>query len=159
MKIFISHQKADSEIAKAVEARLRLKHRIDSYVDIIDTRLTRSGESLGEYLRTEMGNCTQLIAVVSTSTKLSWWVPWEIGIATEKDFPLATYLGDNTPPPEYLQKWPCLRTLGDVDHYAVASTAADNSFRVRKSTLTEDSARRVSTNDFFRTLRASLGQP
>jgi hypothetical protein len=159
MKIFISHQKADSEVAKAVEARLRINHRIDSYVDVIDTNLARSGESLGEYLRREMGNCTQLIAVVSGNTKNSWRVPWEIGIATEKDFPLATFFGDNTPPPEYLQKWPYLRSLSDVDQYAKASTAADDSFRVRKSTLTEDSARRVSTGDFFRTLRASLGQP
>jgi len=159
MKIFISHQKADSEVAKAVEARLRINHRIDSYVDVIDTNLARSGESLGDYSRREMGNCTQLIAVVSGNTKNSWWVPWEIGIATEKDFPLATFLGDNTPPPEYLQKWPYLRSLSDVDQYAKASTAADNTFRVRKSTLTEESARRESTSDFFRTLRASLGQP
>ena len=158
MKVFISHKKEDSDIAKAVEARLRVNHGIDSYVDVIDAKLARSGESLGEYLRTEMGNCTQLIAVVSASTKLSWWVPWEIGIATEKDFPLATFLGDGTTPPEYLQKWPYLRTLGDVDHYAVASTDADRTFRVRKYTITEDSARRVSTNDFFRSLRASLGQ-
>jgi hypothetical protein len=158
MKVFISHQKADSEIAGAVAARLHQTHQIDCYVDIIDSNLLKSGESLGEYLRREMGKCTQLIAVVSTNTRLSSWVPWEIGIATEKDFPLATYFGDNTPPPEFLQKWPYLRSLSDVDQYAKASKSADSTFRLRKSTLTEDSARRASTTDFFRTLRAGLGQ-
>jgi hypothetical protein len=88
VKVFVSHQKADSEIALAVAARLRVHHQIDSYLDVIDTNLALSGESLGEYLRAEMGKCTQLIAVVSASTKISWWVPWEIGIATEKNFPL-----------------------------------------------------------------------
>jgi hypothetical protein len=158
MKVFVSHQKGDSEIASAVAARLRLSHQIDCYIDIIDTNLLKSGESLGEYLRSEMGKCTQLIAVVSENTKVSWWVPWEIGIATEKEFPLATYLGANTSTPEYLQKWPYLRSLSDVDQYARASKAADSNFRLRKSTLTEDSARRASTTDFFRTLRAGLGQ-
>jgi hypothetical protein len=159
MKVFISHQKADSDIAGAVAARLQVPHQIDSYIDLIDVNLAKSGESLGDYLRSEMGRCTQLIAIVSGNTKLSWWVPWEIGIATEKDFPLATYLGDNTATPEYLQKWPYLRSIADVDQYARASKSAEATFKSKRSILTEDRARRTATSDFFRTLRASLGQP
>lgn len=158
MKIFISHQKADSESAEAIATRLRVSHQIDSYIDTVDQNLLKSGEALGEYLRREMGRCTQLIAVVSVNTKGSQWVPWEIGIATEKDFPLATFFGDNSSPPEFLQKWPYMRSLRDVDQYASASKAADRNFTVKKSILTEDSARRASTAEFFRTLRASLGQ-
>lgn len=156
MKIFISHQKADAETATAVAARLRIAHQIECYVDVIDQNLLQSGESLGEYLRGEMGKCTQLIAVVSANTKLSQWVPWEIGIATEKNFPLATYFDDSTPPPQFLKKWPYLKTLQDVDKYAKASKAAESA--LRKSVLKEDSARRISTGEFFRSLRAALGQ-
>jgi hypothetical protein len=157
MKVFVSHQQADSKTAGLVAARLQ-QNQIDYYIDIVDRNLAKSGELLGDYLRNEMGRCTQLIAIVSENTKLSAWVPWEIGIATEKNFPLATYLGDNTPAPEFLRKWPYLRSLGDVDQYVKASKAADNTFRSKRTILAEDSARRDSTSEFFRSLRASLGQ-
>jgi hypothetical protein len=157
MKVFVSHQRADSAIATMVVAKLH-QNQIDYYVDIVDSTLTKSGEQLGDYLRSEMGKCTQLIAVVSHNTKLSSWVPWEIGVATEKDFPLATYLEDNTPSPEFLRKWPYLRSPGDVDFYVQASKTADGTFRSRKMLSDEKSARRTATNEFFGIMRASLGQ-
>lgn len=107
-----------------------------------------------------MGKCTQLMAVVSTNTKGSWWVPWEIGMATEKDYPIATYAGDSTVLPQYLKKWPYLTTLGDLDKYAAASKAADSAFRHRKTYtyITESEARRAGTREFYRSLRAALRQ-
>jgi hypothetical protein len=156
MKVFISHQKADSATASAIARRLQTTHQIECYVDVIDPVLARSGESLGDYLRSEMGKCTQLIAVVSASTKSSQWVPWEIGMATEKQFPLATYLGDGTPTLEFLAKWPYLRSMSDVDEYANASRSAQTV--LRKSVLTQDAAQRSATGEFFRTLRAALRQ-
>lgn len=158
MKVFISHQKADSEYAAAIAYRLRYQHEMDSYLDLIDPSVRQPGEDLGNHLRREMTKCTQLLAVVSSNTKTSWWVPWEIGIATEKDYPLATYSGDGTAVPEYLQKWPYLRSLSDIDKYAAASKAAERVFTTKRTYLAEDSARRASTSDFFRTLRADLGQ-
>ena len=157
MKVFISHQQKDSEYATAIAFRLRSAHSIDSYLDVIDPKLTQAGEDLGDHLRHEMAQCTQLLAVVSIKTKESWWVPWEIGIATEKDYPLATYCGDGTMVPEYLKKWPYLRTPSDVDEYARASKLAAQHFS-RKSYLGEDSARHSSSAEFYRTLRAALRQ-
>jgi len=159
MKIFISHQQADQVLASTIARRLATTHQIDTYLDVIDAQLAKAGEHIGDYLRREMGKCTQLIAVVSTNTKYSSWVPWEIGIATEKDFPLATYVGDQTTPPEFLQKWPVLKSVEDVDKYAVASNASTRASKSERGLLTEDSAsRRSSTQEFFRTLRASLRQ-
>jgi hypothetical protein len=158
MKVFISHQQKDSEYATTIAYRLRSAHSIDSYLDVIDQNLTQAGEDLGDHLRREMAKCTQLLAVVSIKTKESWWVPWEIGVATEKDYPLATYSGDGTMVPEYLQKWPYLRTLNDVDEYAKASKVAAAHFTSRKSYLGEDSARHSSSAEFYRTLRAALRQ-
>ncbi|NKJ71811.1 TIR domain-containing protein [Rhizobium leguminosarum bv. viciae] len=109
IKVFISHQQYDSGLAAILASRLRQAHGIDCYLDVIDQD-TRKGEDLADHLRAEIGKCTQLLAVVSEKTKTSSWVPWEIGVATEKNFPLATYTGDNALPPEFLRKWPYLRT-------------------------------------------------
>lgn len=158
MKIFISHQKADTELAASISYRLRTIHQIDSYLDVIDPVAQQAGDELGEHIRAELGRCTQLLAVVSLSTKASWWVPWEIGIATEKDQPIATYAGEATPLPEYLKKWPYLRSQKDLDEYATVSKSAASTYRVRKSYLTEEVARRGSTVEFYKALRARLGQ-
>ena len=105
-----------------------------------------------------MGVCTQLLAVVSENTKSSWWVPWEIGIATEKDFPIATFAGDNTMLPEYLRKWPYLKTQNDLDIYARISKSAQQQYIQEKSHSFDSAARHSSTQSFYRNIRASLGQ-
>jgi hypothetical protein len=158
MKVFISHQRADSLLAGNVAQRLKTYHQIDSYLDLIDPEASKTGDKLGEHLREQLGLCTQLLAVVSQNTKTSWWVPWEIGISTEKDQPIATYAGDNTTLPEYLRKWPYLRTHAELDEYARVSKAAEQTFTREKSFKVEARARQSSTQQFYRELRARLGQ-
>ncbi|SDA39673.1 toll/interleukin-1 receptor domain-containing protein [Sinorhizobium sp. NFACC03] len=155
-KVFISHQHADSSLAKQIADRLRSYHSIDSYLDVIDPNLTR-GEDLARHIQQEMGKCNQLLAVISEKTRESWWVPWEIGVATEKDFPLATYAGGSTMPPEFLRKWPYLRSEYDLDLYARASKAAETSYNYKRGFGHQD-ARPSSTREFYDTLRKSLGQ-
>lgn len=158
MKIFLSHQKADSELTGRIAARLRIVHGLDCYLDLIDPHVGPV-ERLADHIRTEMGRCTQLLAVISPSTANSQWVPWEIGMATEKDFPLATFSGGNALPPEFLRKWPYLRTEGDLDKYAAATKSARQTFtRKRSSGINESASVHDSTREFYRTLRASLGQ-
>lgn len=157
-RIFISHQKADSLLAGKIADRLTASHRLDYYLDIIDPDAGKAGDLLGEYIRDQLGKCTQLMAVVSASTKESWWVPWEIGIATEKDQPIATFAGDKTVLPEYLKKWPYLQTDRDLDAYAEATNIAAASFRTQRTYITESAARRNSTKEFYKTLRSKLGR-
>jgi hypothetical protein len=157
IKVFISHQKADSAKAAAIAYRLKSQHSIESYLDVIDPYLGK-GEDLALHIQVEMSKCTQLLAVVSEATRTSSWVPWEIGVATEKEFPLATFTDGTTPPPEFLRKWPYLRSMADLDIYAQASKTTEQSFIRRRSTLTEDVARVRSTREFFDTLRKGLGQ-
>lgn len=158
MKVFISHQKADSVLASQIAYRLKVVHSIDSYLDVVDPYIGGRGEDLADHVRSEMGKCTQLLAVVSPATGSSQWVPWEIGVATEKEYPLATYSGGNALPPEFLRKWPYLRSDADLDEYARISKNARSTFTVRKSSLGEGLARRRTTGDFYRDLRASLHQ-
>lgn len=157
IKVFISHQQADSPRATLISQRLRTLHQIDSYLDVIDPVIGKSGEALAEYVRMQMTKCTQLLAVVSAATKTSWWVPWEIGMATEKDFPLATFGGD-TQLPEYLQKWPVLRNDTDLDSYAAASKAAERQFDSKRVLVEAAVAQRSATQEFYRVLRGRLGQ-
>lgn len=159
MKIFLSHQQTDSALALRIQGHLKNNHDIDCYLDVIDPRFN-NGEDIAAHVRKELDKCTQLLAVVSDATKTSWWVPWEIGVATEKDFPLATF-GGNIELPEYLKKWPYLKSTSDLDKYAEASK--DASKRVVTANMESASSRSAvfrgdATKHFYKTLRAKLGQ-
>lgn len=158
IKVFLSHQQADAITASQIERRLRIHHSIESYLDVIDPYLLQDGEDLAAYIREKMGACTQLLAVVSNATRGSQWVPWEIGVATEKKFPLATFSAGGVAPPEFLQKWPYLTTDFDIDRYAMASKSANITFASKRMRLAESIAREQATTDFFSILRSSLGQ-
>jgi hypothetical protein len=98
------------------------------------------------------------MAVVSANTKESWWVPWEIGIATEKDYPISTYAAGNCDLPSYLKKWPYLKSEADLDIYVKISRSAERELAVKQSYLTESVARSMATKAFHQSLRRALGQ-
>lgn len=158
MKIFISHQRADTALAAWIAKRLWVYHSIDSYLDVIDPESSTKGDQLGEHIRDELGKCHQLLAVVSYATKGSWWVPWEIGVATEKDYPIATYAGDKTSLPEYLKKWPYLTSEQELDVYAKVSKQAHETYVNNKRYLSEEVSRKTGRRLFYRQMREKLGQ-
>ncbi|MHC2218860.1 toll/interleukin-1 receptor domain-containing protein [Rhizobium leguminosarum] len=158
MRVFISHKSDDSTLAGSIAARLKTEHGIESYLDLIDRQIDKNGEDLASHLKNEMAKCTQLLAVISEKTQSSWWVPWEIGVATEKNYPLATFSGGNILPPEFLRKWPYLRTQTDLDAYANASKQAERTLVRKRATLNEGTARSDSTGEFYSILRKSLNQ-
>lgn len=159
IRVFLSHQSADATTAAYVARRLKDRHGIDSYLDVIDPYIGRPGEDLAAHIRAQMGRCTQLLAVISESTKASQWVPWEIGVAAEKDHPLATFSAGGTLTPEFLRKWPYLRTDSDLDQYAIASKTARNTFmRNYTVNLSESAAQKSATGQFYSLLRHGLNQ-
>ena len=115
-KVFVSHKKEDATLAEKVARRIRL-NGLETYVDTIDDALLKDGPDLAEHLLRRMGECQQLIAVVSTSTKGSWWVPWEIGVGSEKSFRMASFSETYVTLPSYLEKWPALHTDQHIDQY------------------------------------------
>ena len=156
MKVFISHKQEDHRIASAIAERLVSRHRIQIYLDTIDPDTSKAGDDLGEYIRQRLSECTDLMAVVSEKTKMSWWVPWEIGVATEKVYPISTFAGGNCALPVYLRKWPYLRSLDDVDTYVTVRRRVDverMQDRAAGRTLYKSFA-----NQFHQRLRVSLGQ-
>jgi hypothetical protein len=99
------------------------------------------------------------MAVVSQRTKDSWWVPWEIGIATEKEFPISTYAGEQCELPTYLKKWPYLTNLTHVDLWVDASREADRHVeRTRSLRESAGEIRTRATREFYTRVRRTLGQ-
>jgi len=119
-RVFLSHKSEDNDLAAQVAARIRT-NGLQVYLDSIDHHLKSNGPDLAEYIQARLSECTQLLAIVSHHTRSSWWVPWEIGVATEKRRFLASFVSSNANIPEYLLKWPYLRTLQDVDKYCATS--------------------------------------
>jgi hypothetical protein len=158
-KVFISHKNTDSLLAARVAHRVRV-NGLDTYLDVIDDALLKDGPDLADLLLERMSKCDQLIAVVSESTKTSWWVPWEIGVGSEKGFRMASYSERYISLPSYLEKWPDLHSDSDIDLYCRLSERADAEIRNRtRSMLNEDahlSIRKGQALDFHKALRAEL---
>ena len=53
--------------------------------------MLHDGEELTKHIRKRL-LCTDILVIMSNNTKESWWVPFEIGMADQKDFPIISYL-------------------------------------------------------------------
>ncbi len=155
--VFVSHKAEDTRAATAVAARLRV-NELDVYLDSFDPDAT-DGPDLDDYLRTTMRRCHGLMAVVTANTVRSWWVPWEIGVASERDMPMATFSHDNTDIPSYLRKWPYLTQLSQIDQYAQTARrmVRERRTRIEKGEV-RGMAEAVSGSRFNRVLKGALGQ-
>lgn len=170
MPIFISHTTADDDLANKVYKRLRNVHYITCYIDDMDKELekNRGKASLTPLLVERLRKCDTLLAVVTEHTKMSWWVPFEIGTAREMPRAITSFtsLIDRSTAkgpevlPEYLLEWPRLRTENDIDifaqHYKKQSALLERSIEIGSY-----SQRVASMNDvrtFESTVMNSLGQ-
>ena len=132
---FISHQSGDARAAERVATRLSIQG-YPCYLDTLDPNLDGESEDLESYLRGIIGQCSSLMAMVSRTTKTSWWVPLEIGVALEKEKHIGTYLLDQENLPSYLWQWPMLWTDEDAVNWAQdtrrsSAAAINRSWRLR----------------------------
>ena len=151
MKVFVSHKDSDAALARTVVQALEARH-VPAYLDELDERLLR-GPKLADHLRSRMATCSHLIAVVSSSTAKSWWVPWEIGVASERTMPLASFTSAPSLLPEYLRSWPYLSQIADIAAYVEEARRFDRETR----SLTA-SAARPGWQGFHSRLKSRLGQ-
>lgn len=115
-KVFISHQKNDTKIAQQLYYYLK-RENIDCFLDVYDPLAGSSGSPIENYIIDVMNDCSHFLTVLSTNTEESWWVPFEIGVATEKDIPIANYFHERIDIPEYLENWPYLMDENDLNEY------------------------------------------
>ena len=158
MKVFISHKQEDAQLAARI-AQYFLSRKVAYYLDVIDTQLQKDGPELAEYLRFQLDSCSHLLAVLTNHSSASWWVPWEIGVATEKERYLASYVSGIVNIPEFLHKWPYLKSEQDLQKYIDQSGKSQMLEETAVLGGTRRSAaHRSSFNDFHRQLKRSLNQ-
>lgn len=160
-KVFISHKDSDEGVARRVSARVEW-NGLEVYLDAVDPALVKDGPSLSDYLLKRMSECQQLIAVISSTTASSWWVPWEIGVGSEKGFRMASFSQTVVGLPTYLKKWPSLHSMEDVDLYCQLSRQTDENIRTATAGIMTESVRMSVRKDkaaeFHRTLRTALAR-
>ena len=115
MPVFISHKKENKKEALLILYYLGSKG-IKCYIDALDPEL-QTTDDITNILMKRVRECTHLMAVVSGYTKTSWWVPFEIGVASEIDRRITSYQLSEVSLPEFLTKWPILQNEKDLDTF------------------------------------------
>ena len=152
MPVFISHRSIDKAAALEIASYLRTRG-IQSYVDVLDPQL-QTTEDITSMIVTRVRQCTHLMAVTSANTVSSWWVPFEIGVATDQDRRISTYTLEATNLPDYLKKWPVLKSKAHLDQFI------DLYQRDKVVAFSESTAARTvtSADNFHQSLKSRIGQ-
>ena len=151
MPIFISHRQADKEDADRLFVYLK-NRGVPAYIDSLEPSLSTE-EDITKKILDRLGHCTHLMAYLSPNTQGSWWVPFEIGVATEKESRISSVNFRKITLPGYLKQWPELATQEHLDYYIELY----NSDRVvQKSTADAARARIQSAGDFHRALKSYI---
>ena len=81
---FLSHSSKDAEFLPSV-IQLLENHGASVYCDLGDDRLpTEPNPETAMILKDQIGRSTRLVVFVTTNSKDSKWVPWELGIGDAK---------------------------------------------------------------------------
>ncbi|MFJ2687949.1 toll/interleukin-1 receptor domain-containing protein [Pseudomonas sp. NPDC087342] len=115
MPVFISYRHVDRPQAIAINNRL-IQANIKTYLDVLDPESQTTDDITGVITR-NISDCTHLLAVVSESTALSWWVPFEIGEATISNRRICSFKTGPAELPLYLDKWPKLTSEKDIEFF------------------------------------------
>lgn len=153
MPVFISHKREDTAHASLIAAYLQ-RNNVICYIDAADS-LIQTTDDLTSLLRQRVKACTHLMAVVSDYTIQSWWVPFEIGIASELERRITSYRLSIVTLPDYLKKWPILKTQQDLDifikYYRSDSMVSNTERFFKPATIS-------SASQFHQSVKAALGQ-
>ena len=117
IKVFISHKQEDSYTANKIASQLNYMG-IPYYLDVLDSTVTNSGKELTNHIKEKLNDCTDIIVVMSESTRYSQWVPFEVGMSAQKDMPTATFLKEDVDLPEFLNYWTRLKQVSDIVKYS-----------------------------------------
>lgn len=157
MKVFISHKKEDSLNALLVKKAFE-NEKVEAYLDLLDDSICGNGKDLTEHIKEQLNSCTDIIVIMSNKTKLSWWVPFEIGMSAQIDMPTASYLSQDELLPEYLSYWPRLRTISDVKRYVEVRRRVERQNNVYFEHSAISTRRKFETPEFYKQLKAELGE-
>lgn len=156
MTVFISYQRVDEDRARSISNQLN-QFGVKTYIDVMDPVLA-GAEDVTSLIVERLHECTHLLAVVSSSTIASWWVPFEIGVATESDRRIASYRRDLATLPDFLKIWPVLDFDSQLESFA--RRYFQDSVHSERSLLLSDSFIKSlhGAGEFHAALKRDLGQ-
>lgn len=155
MKIFISHKQEDSDTANQIANELKLCN-VACYLDLLDESITQNGKDLTDHIRESLNKCSDIIVVMSSITRLSQWVPFEVGMAAQKDMPTATFLKENVILPDFLRYWPRLKEISDIRKYVSASNDVDQEYQKFRPIYEEATFQQKRVERFYDVLKQRL---
>ena len=121
--IFISYNNKDQQEAQRVGSWIDANEGFRSHIVGFSNTDLNNGIKLTDMLLGHIASCQQIMVVVSKDTAGSWWVPWEVGVGSEKKFKMSSYFVDSLSEnivkqlPEYIMMNPILGSKEDVDDY------------------------------------------
>ncbi|SDB63124.1 toll/interleukin-1 receptor domain-containing protein [Butyrivibrio sp. INlla16] len=121
--VFISHKKEDEAAAKYIGDYIMEHANVDIYLDLYDTELkeavsTENDKKIVESIKRGLRTSTHILCVISDKTHLSWWVPYEIGVASENKKSIASLkLKNISDLPSFLKTEQVLMTSTDFVGY------------------------------------------
>lgn len=154
IKVFISHKQEDSYVANKIANELKAL-KVPYYLDILDNSITKSGKELTDHIKQNLNDCTDIIVVMSETTRFSQWVPFEVGMSAQNDMPTATFLQENVSLPDFLVYWPRLKQPSDIIKYIVARTEVQREYTLKYLFETIET-RRSQTAKFYDVLKRRL---
>lgn len=155
MKVFISHKNVDSAHAIALQAAFA-RNKVDTYLDVLDSSINAGGRELTEHIKRNLNMCSDILVVMSESTKDSWWVPFEIGMSAQVDMPTASFLKSDVMLPSYLSYWPRLKTTADIDKYVTVRRKIEQQMKQRYDSYAQADRRAAETRAFYEALKIEL---
>ena len=97
------------------------------------------------------------MAVVSGNTQKSWWVPFEIGVASELERRITSFELSKTDIPDFLGKWPIIKNQKELDLF-IKFYKKDKSIALEESHVFDSASPSPvdSADKFHRELKASI---
>ena len=110
--VFVSHTTNDDNLADSVATCIR-SCGLTAWVDSDYLAPHDDGPGMASKIKRVIGRSYCLLAIVTNATNSSWWVPFEIGVASERDRYLSTYGNPRLSLPSFLSVWP--RVKDDIE--------------------------------------------
>lgn len=120
--IFISHKYEDLDAARAIASYI-MDSDIDVYLDDNDDGLQSAVQSndskkIVECIENALTESTHILVLVTKNTRMSWWVPYEVGYAKHGNISIASLLLKNVAEfPDYLKIEKTLTGYNSLEKY------------------------------------------
>ncbi len=111
--VFVSHTTEDDDVAEEVAECIR-SFGLSAWVDSDHLDSKHDGPSMASIIQGVIRRSYCLLAVVTSATNESWWVPFEIGVASDRKRYLSTFGDPRVLLPSFLAAWPRVRDHAEL---------------------------------------------